>query len=296
MVYVINIFNYFVDMRRRTLQKEEEIILVEGSYITCVYNVNDTSSATQILDNVDLFDLTQVTSIVVDGKKEAVARTHTFNTTGKHTVIFILDMSVFHSMYCMFRGCKRLVNIDLSHFDLTNNVSFNCTFHSCINLESVDISNQNVSKCTTLAYMFWNDDDTIVHKLHTINFQNCDFSNVTSMYGTFRGCHSLYQLNFIDLKTSTKLTTCFALFNCCYKLPSLWLGSINTTNVTNVSYMFGSCLALTSITFKTPINNVTTYSNVFYNIKTSGMLYFPSAYSFYKLTNQLPSTWRYGYA
>lgn len=284
-------------MRRRILNtKEEPIVLVEGSYITCIYDVDTVNADTQILDNVDLFDVTQVTTMVVDGKREDVAKTFRFQTTGKHTVIFILDMSKFYSMYCMFRGCKRMTNIDLSHFDLTNNISFNCTFHSCINLESVDISNQNTTKCTTLAYMFWNDDDTIIHKLHTINFQNCDFSNVTSMYGTFRGLHSLYILNFIDLKTSTKLTTCFALFNCCYKLPSLGLGSINTTNVTNMSYMFGSCLALTSVTFKTPINNVTTYNNVFYNVKTSGILYFPSAYSFTKLTSQLPSTWRYGYS
>lgn len=284
-------------MRRRALlQKEEKMVLVEGSYITCKYDAITTATTTTILDEPALFNLTQVKEMWVDGKKETPVREYQFKTTGTHEIIYIMDMTIFNSMYCMFRGAKRLINIDLSHFDLTNNISFNCTFHSCINLESVDISNKNTSKCTSLAYMFWNDDDTIIHKLHTINFKQCDFSNVTSMYGTFRGCHSLYQLNFIDLKTSTKLTNCFALFNCCYKLPSLGLGSINTTNVTNISYMFGSCLALQSVTFKTPINKVTTYSNVFYNVKTSGMLYFPSAYSFTKLTNQLPSTWRYGYS
>lgn len=265
--------------------------LIEGSYIICTYNVDTISTVTQLMDAVDLFDLTQVSQIYVNEEEIPVSRTYKFPTVGNHTVYIIMNMEKFYSMYCMFRGCKRLVGIDLSHFDLTNNISFNCTFHSCINLKEVDISGQNTSKCTSLNYMFWNDDDTIIHKLETVNFKNCDFSNVTGMYGLFRGCHSLYTINFIDIKTSSKLTTCFAMFNCCYKVPSLYLGNINTTNVTNMSYMFGSCLALTSITFKTPIANVTTYSNVFYNIPTSGTFYYPRGYTFTKLTNQLPSKW-----
>lgn len=277
-------------MRRKSLLSKP-IELIEGSYIVCEYNADTTTTETQILDCENIFDISQVAHILVDKNPIKVGRTHKFTTTGSHEVIIIMDMVRFYSMYCMFRGCKRLFNIDFSHFDLTNNISFNCTFHSCINLLSVDISNQNTTKCTSLAYMFWNDDDTIIHKLHTISFQNCDFSNVTSMYGLFRGCHSLYNINFIDIVTSTKLTNCFAMFNCCYKVPGLWLGKINTTNVTNMSYMFGSCLALTSVTFKTPINNLTTYNNVFYNVKTNGAFYYPYGYSFTKLTNQLPSGW-----
>ena len=260
-------------MRRRTLLEDNTIELVEGTYIVCKYEIETTETTCTILDDPELFDLTQVKTMLVDGEIFAPIRQFQFSKIGLHEIIYIMDMEKFYSMYCMFRGCKRLVEIDLSHFDLTNNISFNCTFHSCINLKEVDISGQNTSKCTSLNYMFWNDDDTIIHKLETVNFRNCDFSNVTGMYGLFRGCHSLYTINFIDIKTSSKLTTCFAMFNCCYKVPSLYLGNINTTNVTNMSYMFGSCLALTSITFKTSIANVTTYSNVFYKIPTSGTFY-----------------------
>ena len=279
-------------MRRRVL-KNKNVELVEGSYIICKYNIVDITTSTTILDDPELFDITQISTMLVDGKEEVPIRQFKFSSVGDHEIIYVMDMSKFYSMYCMFRGCKRLINIDLSHFDLTNNVSFNCTFHSCINLKSVDISGQNTSKCTSLAYMFWNDDDSIIHQMTDVYMKDCNFSNVTSMYGTFRGCHSLYMVDFRNLVTSTKLTNTFALFNCCYKVPSLNISCINTTNVTNISYMFGSCLALTSVTFKTPINNVTTYSNVFYNVKTKGTLYYPSGYSFTKLTNQLPSTWTY---
>ena len=275
-------------LRRLMMQRKRNEMIV-----TATYNVTSTTTATQILDNVALFDTTQITRMAIDGVMCATANTHVFSATGSHTVVFYFDKDKFYSLYCAWRGCKQLTTIDFSDFDLTTCISLNCTFHGCINLQGVDLSGQNTSNVTSLAYMFWNDDDTIIHKLSYINFQGCNFSNVTSMYGTFRGLHSLYSLNFIDMKTSTKLTTCFALFNCCYKLPSLYLGAINTTNVTNMSYMFGSCLALTSVTFKTPINQVTTYNNVFYNVPTTGTLYYPSAYSFTKLINQLPSKWSY---
>lgn len=261
------------------------------NYIIARYDVADVSVATQLLDAVELFDLSQIKSMVVEGVEQSASRSYTFSTTGEKEVRYYMDSTAFTSMYCMFRGATALISVDLSGVDLSNCTSLACAFHSCVNLEECDLSGHDVSKVTSLAYMFWNGDDSVVSKLKSVSFNGCDFSAVTSMYGTFRGCHSLTDLNFIGLTTSSALTTLYACFNCCYSIGTLYLGRVDTTNVTNMSYMFGSCTSLTSVTFRTSVANVTNVSNMFKNVTTSGVLTYSSGYTFTKIINVLPSTW-----
>lgn len=89
------------------------------------------------------------------------------------------------------------------------------------------------------------------------------------------------------------------MFYYCSGLTSIDLTPFDTSNVTNMSYMFQNCGGLTSLTITSDISKVTSYSKMFYDITTSGTLTYNCAYEdawtnilvTNQSTSQFPSTW-----
>ena len=82
--------------------------------------------------------------------------------------------------------------------------------------------------------------------LKSIDFTNCDLSNVTNMGGIFGDCASLTSVNFEGVDTSNAVTM-MGMFDTCTALTTVDLSPLNTSKVTEFAYMFNGCTSLTSI-------------------------------------------------
>ena len=54
----------------------------------------------------------------------------------------------------MFRDCSNLEELDVSHFNTKNSISFGGMFAGCRKLKKIDVSRFNSSKCKTISNMF----------------------------------------------------------------------------------------------------------------------------------------------
>ena len=92
----------------------------------------------------------------------------------------------------MFKGCKSLTSIDLSHFNTGRVYSFSGMFDSCTSLEKINLNNFDASQTRYMSNMFRN-----CHKLSSIDFSTFK-SGKNLLYGIdgmFNNCTSLSFIN-----------------------------------------------------------------------------------------------------
>ena len=280
-------------MQRRYLYTlSKNILYKEGTWIRCTYNVSN-GSEVRLLDEPELFDMSQVYLMVINGRSYEATRKMTYTgSSNRLTVDFIIDMSKFNSMAFMFRGCTDLISCDLTHLDLSQCTSLYSTWHSTSSLTSLNLSGKNTSKVTNCAYMLWNNDELTPSTLTSLNMSGLDLSNVTTMQGMCRAQnHSEISFNFNNIKTSSKLTNTYAMFYGCKTTTGFDLRYFNFSGVTNAGHMFNNCNTLTSVRFGYNMGAVTNTTNMFANITTSGTLYYPSGGNFSTVINAKPSKW-----
>ena len=195
-----------------------------------------------------------------------------------------IDMSNCQSMERMFQRSK-IVNLDLSSFDTSNvnNMSY-CfeSMHSLKNLaglENFDVSNvttfaylmnddmalltvPNLSgwsvtdKCTNLSYMLASIAYTPGVKSSSlwpsdVDYSGWNVSNVTNMSGLFMGAFNITNLDLTSWDTS-KVTNMSSMFrmednNVRSALKQIkGIDDFDVRNVIDMSYMFYSCISLTT--------------------------------------------------
>ena len=220
------------------------------------YNISDTLYNSRLLNSS--FDMAQIDAMFIDGVEVEPTNQYTFTTTGEHTVKIILNNN-FTNAANMFSRCTSLTSLDLSNFDTSNVTSMNYMFSRCQSLTSLDLS-------------------------------NFDTSNVTDMDSMFYTCESLTSLDLSSFDTSN-VTDMNSMFSTCTSLTSLDLSSFDTSNVISSDWMVANCSSLTSLKMMGDINKMSTPSNMFFNITTTGTFYYNSAYDYSKIIAKLPSTW-----
>lgn len=250
--------------------------------IVCIYSVSENTNIRLLGDG---FQIDQLDSMVVDGIFTDVDYQYTFNSPGKHTVVYLFNPNSLTSLYGMFKDCSNLIEVKFVN-SLDYNVSLNRTFASCVNLEYVDISTLNTSNVTTTEYCFYGCSNLMSVNIHTNNFDN-----VTTMEAMFSKCSVLRYLDTMYMTTSTNLTNLYGMFNECFELRNIYLGNLNTTNVTNMEYMFALCENLYQVSFYTPVENVLSAWGMFYGITTDGVFLYHSNFDYSIIIEQLPSTW-----
>ena len=95
----------------------------------------------------------------------------------------------------------------------------------------------------------------------------------TSLRNFFKYCKALETISNLENLNTTKVTDMSYMFNGCQNLSSLDLSYFNTTNVTNMTHMFEDCKALTSLdltNFNT--EKVTDMACMFYNCQNLSSL------------------------
>lgn len=179
-----------------------------------------------------------------------------------------LDMSFVQDASRMFAGCTSLKTVELASAPAVTNIESifdSCSslealditflksapltnminaFYSCSSLKSLDLTGLDISRITDLTGVFQK-----CSSLKSLDLSPLNGGAVTNFENTFNGCEALVTLNLGESLGSGKLTTLKNTFSGCKSLTSLDLRSFNTAKVTDMSYAFNSCHALTEILF-----------------------------------------------
>ena len=196
-----------------------------------------------------------VTAAAVQGKDQSYydAETQTLHLKG------YVRNSSDGSGVILPNGVKR-ENIKIITADEGAVLPSNCS-HFCKGmngLKAVYLKNADISGVTDMSYMFFTEKDT-VEKLRSdiefVDLSNCDTSAVKTMEGMFKDCLvAIFKLDGIDTSNVTNMSRMFENCGCIECIAerfygpssdpheeyekSLDLSALNTSSVTDMSYMF----------------------------------------------------------
>ena len=199
------------------------------------------------------------------------------------------------NMFAMFYQCGKLLNLDVSNFNMRNVTTVMSIFRDCSSLKSLKLNNWNAEKLTNIDYMFYG--CSSVTELEMNNFkasiltylegmfgnsyynpkystlkigavQKIDMNNwsipkVTNLSYMFAGLNNLTELNMEGFNAPSAINL-EGSFRECAKLTDIDLSNLDTTNVTNMGGLFRYCSKLTNIkisNFNT--SNVITMASMF---------------------------------
>ena len=163
------------------------------------------------------------------------------------------------NMSSMFCWCRRLKNLDLSHFNTENVTSMYDMFCWCdIGLTTLDLSNFNTEKVRSMSSMF-----TYCRALESLDISSFNTTNVTDMSHMFAYCNKLKSLDVTHFNTE-KVTMMYNMFSGCSSLTSLDVSGFNTKKAMMMSSMFSSCSGLTNLDVSSiSTESATTLENMF---------------------------------
>ena len=156
-----------------------------------------------------------------------------FFNADKFIIVDIDD--IFKTFGYKIKGCKHLIDLDLSSFDTSNVTNMMFMFGGCINLESINLSKFNTKNVTNMMGMFNKCENLLELDLSSFNTEN-----VTNMMSMFTGCTEIKELNLSSFNTS-KVINMDGIFGHMFSLKNINVSSFNTQNVINMLGMFNSC-------------------------------------------------------
>ena len=145
------------------------------------------------------------------------------------------------NMAYMFRNCRKLAELDVTHFNTANVTSMSNMFCDCLNLTSLDVTHFNTENVKDMSSMFSNCVD-----LTSLDVTNFNTANVKDMSSMFYFCYELTSLDVTHFNTEN-VTSMENMFGYCTGLTSLDVTNFNTANVTNMGSLFNNCKKLTSL-------------------------------------------------
>ena len=132
-----------------------------------------------------------------------------------------------------------------------SNTNLGLMFYDCSSLISVNTQDWNTSNVTTMANMFYE-----CYSLPSLDVSTWDTSSVTTMNSMFTGCRSLTSLDLSNWDVSN-VTDMGHMFNCCY-VETLNLSGWDMSKVGGVLssyYMFYDCIYLRELRLDNCDNN-----------------------------------------
>lgn len=160
----------------------------------------------------------------------------------------------------MFSNCKALKQLNLRNFIKSNIKNISSMFSNCDALKTIDISGWDTSNVTNIAYLFNNCSNL------TIDISKLKFGKLTNVEGLFSGCRSIVGELTLPVMDTEQCTSFMNMFHNCGASKIKGLESLNTSNVTNMSQMFGSMYSLTELDISTwNTKKVTNMSQTFSN-------------------------------
>ena len=254
-------------------------IYVNGVEITKTKNYNHKKEeifnvifemADELTDLSYMFDSTYIKTcdFTKCDLSKVTTMSYLFNNSNIESINFEgVDTSSLTNMEYMFNYCYDITEIDLSHFNVSNVTTMYCLFRTT-HVKTINILGWDTSNVTDMSNMF--DDCPFCENLIVDNF---DTSNVTSMRAMFYGYGEGFPtsqvitdtlLPLMDTSNVTDMSEMFqygcgsydlSKFNTCkvedmshmfaycenYYDANLGLEYLDTSNVTNMAYMFAGC-------------------------------------------------------
>lgn len=133
----------------------------------------------------------------------------------------------------------------------------------------LDARNLDTSRCTTMAYLFYN-----MRQVESLDLSGFDTSNVTNMTYMFYECDALKSITFGRKFDSSNVTNMDSMFSNMDAITKHDLHGLDTSSATNMRAMFANNKSLTSIDFGDTFNtaNVTTMEAMFWSDEKLGNL------------------------
>lgn len=157
----------------------------------------------------------------------------------------LLDTSSVTDMSYMFAACYALTELTLPNsFDVSKVTDMGSMFQNCPNLTSLDLSGWNTGKVTDMDLMFRN-----CSNLTTLDLSGWNAGKVTDMEGMFQGCSSLAELTLPETFDTSNVTNMSYMFNGCMLTELTLPESFDTSRVTDMYRMFFGCSSLERITY-----------------------------------------------
>ena len=169
--------------------------------------------------------------IYINGiKQEAVSSNYYLNQSN-NLVELIWKNSIDRPVY-MFLGCSDITEIDLSHFDTSQNKNCRYMFTDCTSLTSLNLTNFDTSQVTHMYDMFRN-----CKSLTSLDLSCFDTSKVENMQNMFNGCESLSSLNLSNF-VSSELINMVSFLSGCISLEYINLKNFNGSKRIWADYFF----------------------------------------------------------
>lgn len=224
-------------MRRRVLFDKDD------NYVTALY----TGSGTIMLLG-EAYPQTDIKKVIIDGKDVGRVKNYSFNSGGDHRVTIYLRPGRTTAGF-MFNSCTSLVDLDLSHFDM--------------------------SKVTSMDGMLYNTG------VSSLRFENMDWSELVSMQNFCANTISLNDVTFVNNK-SPKLERMSGAFSDS-NIRSCDLSGLDHSNVITMSEMFNSSRHFKTLRMMYPVDKVTDTGQMFGGVWTIGTFYYNKKYNYDKI-------------
>ena len=123
-----------------------------------VYILNNpyyTNSEGIIREANELKEMNKInTLMLIDNKEVDYEKCKKFEKIGTYEIKIKLNINLINA-YCMFLGCKNIIDINLSSFDTKKTKNMASMFDGCNNLTNLDLSNFDTKNVANMNAMFY---------------------------------------------------------------------------------------------------------------------------------------------
>ena len=92
--------------------------------------------------------------MLIDNKEVDYEKCKKFEKIGSYEIKIKLNINLINA-YCMFLGCKNIIDINLSSFDTKKTKNMGSMFDGCNNLTNLDLSNFDTKNVANMNAMFY---------------------------------------------------------------------------------------------------------------------------------------------
>ena len=277
----------FTGLRCNSLNTDKSISLIAGSDFTAgcyiipvkTFASYDTAKNTLVFSNnepSELIDFSGVKVLTYTGRDLAAGDTVTYQdvsyavdevwtgfdtTAGYHpwtskysetmTEVVMAGSVSPISLNSWFKNCTALKTVDVFRMNTSQTSDMSSMFYGCTSLTSVSsavvLCNQ-VNQVTSMYSMFYNCSSLTDLKLRnssgTMYWKTGTIKNMANM---FYGCTNLKAIEGLEFFDTSNVTEMTWMFGRCTSLTDVDLSSFNTSKLSSLDYMFFNCTALSCL-------------------------------------------------
>ena len=151
--------------------------IYESKYSNITLKINKIGKRNIISSDFFYFDL--IVMVEINGINQSkISDKYDFNTT--ENIVKLIWKNELISTQKLFRSCRYITEIDLSHFDTSKVTDMYQMFYGCSSLTSLDLTHFDTSQVTNMNQMFCE-----CSSLTSLDLTHFDTSQVIDMNGIF---------------------------------------------------------------------------------------------------------------